>query len=90
MCNLMVDPKKGTHTTGGFMILDTDSKEVIQARQYYGPRWTNNKADSCAIWDTLQSLSKLVQERPSLRHPIRVFGDSQLMIHFLTRVFKQP
>ena len=57
---------------------------------YYGPGWTNNEAESFAIRDALQCLSKLVQEQPSLRRPIRVFGDSQLMIHFLTRVFKQP
>ena len=48
------------------------------------------KAESFAVWDTLQCLSKLVQERPSLRHPVRVFGDSQLMIRFLMRVFKRP
>ena len=74
----------------GFIILDVDGKEVIWAGQYYGPGWTNNEAESFAIRDTLQCLPKLVQERPSLRHPIRVFGDSQLMIRFLTRVFKQP
>ena len=48
------------------------------------------RLESFAIWDALQCLSKLVQERPSLRRPVRVFGDSQLMIHFLIRVFKWP
>ena len=72
------------------MILDMDGKEVVQAGQYYGPGWTNNEAKSFAIQDALQYLSKLVQEQPALRCPIRVFGDSQLMIHFLTRVFKWP
>ena len=70
--------------------MDADGKEVIRARRYYGPGWTNNEAESFAVRDTLQYLSKLVQERLSLRHPIRVFGDSQLMIRFLTRVFKRP
>ena len=75
---------------GGFVILDVDGKEVIQAGRYYGPGWTNNKAESFTVRDALQCLSKLVQERPSLRHPVRVFGDSQLIIRFLTRVFKRP
>ena len=38
---------------GGFMILDVDGKEVVQAGQYYGPGWTNNEAESFAIWDAL-------------------------------------
>ena len=69
--------------------MDTDGKEVIWAGQYYGPGRTNNEAESFAIQDALQCLSKLDQEQPSLRCPARVFGDSQLMIHFLTRVFKR-
>ena len=72
------------------MILDMDGKEVVRAGCYYGPGWTNNEAESFAVRDTLQCFSKLIQERPSLRHPIRVFGDSQLMIRFLMRVFKRP
>ena len=75
---------------GGFMILDMDGKEVVQAGQYYGPGQTNNEAESFAVQDPLQCLSKLVQERPALRRPVRVFGDSQLMIFFLTKVFKWP
>ena len=74
---------------GGFVILDADGKEVIQVGHYYGPGWTNNEAESFAIRDALQCLSKLIQERMSLRHPVRVFGDSQLMIRFLMRVFKR-
>ena len=67
-----------------------DGKEVIWAGQYYGPGRTNNEAESFAIQDALQCLSKLVQEQPALRRPVQVFGDSQLMIHFLTKVFKRP
>ena len=47
---------------GGFMILDAYGKEVIWAGCYYGPGRTNNEAESFAIWDALQCLSKLVQE----------------------------
>ena len=67
---------------GGFVILDMDCKEVVWAGRYYGPGQTNNEAKSFAIQDALQCLSKLIQERPALRHPIQVFGDSQLMIQF--------
>ena len=51
---------------------------------------TNNEAESFAIRDALQCVSKFIQERPSLRRPVRVFGDSQLMICFFTKVFKWP
>ena len=47
---------------GEFVILDTDGKEVIRAGRYYRPGQTNNEAESFAIRDTLQCLSKLVQE----------------------------
>ena len=47
---------------GGFVILDTDGKEVIRAGHYYRPGRTNNKAKSFAVWDALQCLSKLIQE----------------------------
>ena len=58
-----------------FVILDMDGKEVVQAGQYYWPGWTKNEVKSFRIWDTLQCLSKLVQERLALRRPVRVFGD---------------
>ena len=67
---------------GRFVILDMDGKEVIRAGQYYGPEWTNNEVKSFTVQDALQCLSKLIQEQPALRHPVQVFGDSQLMIHF--------
>ena len=73
---------------GGLVILDTDGKEAIRAGCYYGPGWTNNKAESFTVQDALQCLSKFIQEQMSLRHPVRVFGDSLLMIHFLMKVFK--
>ena len=38
---------------GGFIILDMDSKEVVWAGQYYGPRQTKNEAESFAIQDAL-------------------------------------
>ena len=41
------------HATGGFMILDMDGMEVVRSRCYYGPGWTNNEAESFAIWDAL-------------------------------------
>ena len=45
---------------GGFVILDTDGKEVFWTGHYYGLGWTNNEAERFAIWDALQCLSKLV------------------------------
>ena len=55
---------------GGFMILDMDGKEVVWAGQSYGTRQTNNEAESFTVQDTLQCLSKLIQEQLSLRRPV--------------------
>lgn len=38
----------------------------------------------------MQCLSRLKKRRSDLDHPIRVFGDSQLMIRFITRLYKRP
>ena len=40
--------------------------------------------------DSVQCLAKLRRTRPELGSPVRVFGDSQLMIRFITRLYKRP
>ena len=32
----------------------------------------------------------LVDSRPDLRLPVRIFGDSQLLIRFMLRIYKKP
>ena len=41
------------HATNGYIILDEDSVEIIWAGQYYGGGYTNNKAESFALYDAL-------------------------------------
>ena len=65
---------------GGFVILDGEGKEVVRAGRYYGPGQTNNKAESFAMRDAIHCLQALVNARPDLRLPVRIFGDSQLLI----------
>lgn len=73
---------------GGFVILDVDGKEMVRARRYYGAGLPNNDVESFTILDAFDFLTKLVYHKSSLEHPVRVFGDSQLMIRFMTRLFK--
>ena len=78
------------HGTGGFVILDQDAREVIRVGRYYGPGRTNNEAEGFAMRDAVQCLARLSRSRPELNLPARVFGDSQLMIRFITRLYKKP
>lgn len=63
---------------------------MIRAGRYYGPGRTNNEAEAFAMRDAVQCLARLRRDRPGLRRPARVFGDSQLMIRFATRLYKRP
>ena len=57
---------------------------------YYGAGRTSNEAEMFAARDHMATLAKLSNRDPQLRLPIRVFGDSQLIIRFLTRQYKNP
>ena len=78
------------HGTGGFVILDKDGQEVVRVGRYYGSGRTNNEAEGFAMRDAMQCLARLRRRRPELNWPVRVFGDSQLMIRFITRLYKRP
>ena len=58
--------------------------------RYYGPGKTNNEAEMFALRDAMAALADLLPSHPHLRHPVRVFGDSQLIIRFATRIYKKP
>ena len=58
--------------------------------RYYGPGRTNNEAEAFAMRDAIQCLARIRRFRPSLSAPVRAFGDSQLMIRFITRLYKRP
>ena len=51
---------------GGFIILDSNGKEVVRAGYYYGPGQTNNEAESFAMWDVVHCLQSLINSRPNL------------------------
>ena len=77
------------HGTGGFVILDHNHQEVVRVGRYYGPGRTNNEAEAFALRDALQCFCRL-HHRMNTGFPVRVFGDSQLIIRFATRVYKKP
>ena len=75
---------------GGFVILTSEGKEVLRAGAYYGPGFTNNEAEAFALRDSLDCLDSLRRTNPALCIPVRVWGDSQLLIKHLLRQFKKP
>ena len=40
--------------------------------------------------DAVHCLQTLVDSRPDLRLPVRIFGDSQFLIRFMLRIYKKP
>ena len=70
--------------------MDGDGNEVVRAGRFYGPGRTNNEAESFAMRDAVQCLLSLLESRPDLKLPVRMFGDSQLLIRFMTRIYKKP
>ena len=76
--------------TGGFVIVDSCGREIVRAGRWFGRGLTNNEAEALACREALTCLASLARARPELRLPARVFGDSQLMIRFLTGIFKKP
>ena len=40
--------------------------------------------------DAVHCLQALVDARPDLRLPVRIFGGSQLLIRFMLRIYKKP
>lgn len=48
------------------MILDTDGQKGVRSVRYYRAGLTSNEAESFAIHDTLDYLTKLVHHMPSL------------------------
>lgn len=63
---------------------------MVRAGRYYGPGRTNNEAEAFAMRDAVECLARIRHKRPDLGLPVRVFGDSQLMIRFMTRLYKRP
>ena len=43
-----------------------------------------------ALRDALATLFSLCPAQPDLHLPVRVFGDSQLIVRFATRIYKKP
>ena len=42
------------------------------------------------MWDVVHCLQSLIDSRPDLWLPVRIFGDSQLLICFMLRIYKKP
>lgn len=76
--------------TAGFIIADSSGKELVRCGLLLGPGLTNNEAESTACLEALKKLQELYAAGlPNLRAPIRVLGDSQLVIRMLLGVYKK-
>ena len=42
------------------------------------------------MWDAVHCLQSLINSRPDLRLPVRIFGNSQLLICFMLQIYKKP
>ena len=81
---------RGGIATAGFVIADTQGKEVVRVGLPLGPGITNNEAESTACLEALRELARLQDlKTPNLAAPIRVLGDSQLILRMLLGVYKK-
>lgn len=81
--------KSGT-ATAGFLIVNTLKKDAVRKGLVLGPGLTNNEAESTACLEALRELAALQHKgHPNLSAPIRVLGDSQLVIRMLLGVYKK-
>jgi len=63
---------------------------VVRRGVYLGDGYTNNEAESLAAHDALHMLAKLQDAGcQGLDAPVRVLGDSQLVIRHLLRLYKR-
>ena len=77
------------HGTGGFTIVDEAGKELVRAGLYYGPGYTNNEAEATALMNACEYYDKLLNSK-QLNLPVRIWGDSQLIIRHLLGIYKKP
>ena len=76
--------------TAGFVIADLQGKEVVRTGILLGPGLTNIEAESTACLEALRELARLQDlKTPNLAAPIRVLGDSQLILRMLLGVYKK-
>jgi ribonuclease HI len=81
---------RGDQATAGYIIVDSAGREVVRRGLVLGVGLTNNEAESSACLEALQELARLQdQGSPGLRAPVRVLGDSQLIIRMLLGVYKK-
>ena len=76
--------------TGGFTIVGPDGAELIRAGKCFGEGYTNNEAEALAMMEALNCLEQFRRESPQLAVPVRVWGDSQLIIRHLVGIYKKP
>jgi len=76
--------------SAAFVLVDAKGQEVVRRGLYMGPGTTCNEAEARAVHDGLHELARLQDDgRPALAgYPVRVLGDSQLVIRHLLRLFK--
>ena len=67
-----------------------EGDELIRAGRFFGDGYTNNEAEALAMMEALNCLDELRRRHPELDLPVRVWGDSQLIIRHLVGIYKKP
>lgn len=77
--------------TAGFVIALSDGTEIRRSGVYLGPGYTVNDAEVVALQRALLALVYARKQRQVPAHlPVRVLGDSQLIMRFMLRIYRQP
>lgn len=77
--------------SAGYVIADVDGREVVRVGLALGAGTTNNEAESTAVKAALEHLALLQDQgrKGVTGHPIRVLGDSQLVVRHLLRLYNR-
>jgi ribonuclease HI len=84
-----VTSDKQSKSACGYIIADAKGREIVRVGLYLGGALTNNECEALGVQKALEHLLLIKKAGGySVDAPVRVFGDSQLIINFLTGVFK--
>jgi hypothetical protein len=74
--------------TAGFVIATSDGTEIRRSGVYLGPGYTVNDAEVVALQRALRALTYARRTGQVADLPVRVLGDSQLIMRFMLGIYR--
>ena len=74
--------------TAGFVIALSSGKELVRKGVYLGKGHTVNDSEVLALRCAVEELHKLEKKGVLPQLPIRILGDSQLIMRFMLRIYR--